>query len=275
MWRWGALGGRLAGHGDGVKGIGFARKSGNGPPAVAYKMVARRDDPCQRRADRGAGDLRQDRIEGPAPAVARHENGDVLLIRGADAGPNRLAYGPCAEGRIDRPLNNSRTKVSSASTIPLSVLGLVHRGRAEKPMPPAKGCARVDAAKFGGLHQAFAFDHRLGMVEPTVLLSQPRHRRLGERVGRASAALAAKPRQTVRRSPGNNFAPAVRAALGFHALKALPSERVRAKASLRRLDCEALGGERNSVSFPKTPSSPSRPSPKPPKPPAVARCSAG
>ena len=34
------LWGRLARRGDGVKGnLGFARKSGNGPPAVAHEMV--------------------------------------------------------------------------------------------------------------------------------------------------------------------------------------------------------------------------------------------
>jgi hypothetical protein len=80
-------------------------------------------------------------------------------------------------------------KVSSASTIPLSA-GLVARGGAEKPMAPAEGRRRVNAAERRGLRQALALDHRSGVIEPAVLLAQMRHRRLGQRVEGAPATLA-------------------------------------------------------------------------------------
>ena len=96
-------------------------------------------------------------------------------------------------------------------------------------MAPAKGCARVDAVrkKFGGLQQASAFDHLLAMVEPTVLLSQPRHGRLGERIESAPKALAAKPRQTVR-LPQATISPPAQCwqPWAFTRLMALGSERV-------------------------------------------------
>jgi hypothetical protein len=57
--------------------------------------------------------------------------------------------------------------------------GLVGRGRAEKPMPPAKSRRRMNAAELGGLRQALAFDHRPGVIEPTLFLAQMRHRRPG------------------------------------------------------------------------------------------------
>jgi hypothetical protein len=43
-------------------------------------MIFGRDDACQRRADRGAVDLRQDGVEGRAFPVAGDKNGDVFLI---------------------------------------------------------------------------------------------------------------------------------------------------------------------------------------------------
>ena len=124
-------------------------------------------------------------------------------------------------------------------------------------MAPAKGCARVDAAKFGGLQQASAFDHRLGMVEPTVLLSQPRHRRLGERIESAPKALAAKPRRTVG-LPQATISPPAQCGQpwAFTRSWAVPSASER-KPRFGASDCEALGAEPDAVSFRKTPSSPS------------------
>ena len=57
-------------------------------------------------------------------------------------------------------------KVSSASTIPLNIARLVGGRRAQKPMPPAEGGGRMDAAQFRGLRQALALDHSLGVSEP-------------------------------------------------------------------------------------------------------------
>ena len=97
--------------------------------------------------------------------------------------------------------------------------GLVVGGRAQKPMPPAKSRRRMNAAKLGGLRQTLARDHRPGVIGPALLLAQMRHRRLGERVERAPATLAAKPQQPVRAAPADDrSARAMRTALAFHPL---------------------------------------------------------
>ena len=83
-------------------------------------------------------------------------------------------------------------------------LGLVQGGRAEKPVSPAERRGRVDAAALCGLGEAGSLEHRLGVVEPLLLLAQPRHRRLRQGVEGAPAALAAIARQTVRPSPGDD-----------------------------------------------------------------------
>ena len=116
---------------------------------------------------------------------------------------------------------------------------LVGRRRAEKPMPPAEGRRRMNAAQLGGLRQAPAFDHRSGMIEPTLLLAQMRHGRFGQRVERASATLAAEPQQPVGAAPTDDLAAgAMRAASAFHPLMARHSKRILAgvalSASLRR-----------------------------------------
>ena len=52
-------------------------------------------------------------------------------------------------------------------------LGLVQRGRAEKPVSPAEGRGGVDVATFGGPRHAGSLDHRLGVVEPFSFLRSP------------------------------------------------------------------------------------------------------
>jgi hypothetical protein len=109
-------------------------------------------------------------------------------------------------------------------------------------MPPAKGRRRMNAAKLGGFREGSAFDHGAGMVEPTVLLAQPRQRRLGQRVDGPAAAFAAEPRKTVRPSPGDGLpSRAVRTALSAHPLMAACSERVRPRAPLRIAGLRSLG----------------------------------
>ena len=145
-------------------------------------MIFARHDAGQRRSDRGAVVLRQDCVEGRAPPFWGDENGNVVRMVGPDAlaGPPRLR---ALRGRSDhRPLKDLRMKVSSASTIPLSFLRLVGGRSAQKPMPPAKRRRRMHPAKLGRLGQAFAFDHRPSVVEPTLPFVQMRHRRLGERI---------------------------------------------------------------------------------------------
>ena len=189
----------------------------SGCPAVTRGILALRAKAAMARPPRPCG---------RAPREWR-----CSLDRGPDAGPSRLAL-RALRGRSDRrPLERFEDDGLVGFDDPAQRSKLVRCRRAEKPMAPAKGCARVDAVKFGGLQQASAFDHRLAMVEPTALLSQPRHRRLGERIESAPKALAAKPRQTVGLPPGDNFAPAVRAALGFHAAHG-PRSRARLSESL-------------------------------------------
>ncbi len=159
--------------------------------------------------------------------------------------------GPCAEGRIGGPLNDSRTKVSSASTIPLSVLGLPTAGE-------QRNRCRQRKAVLGWTPQSsVVFTRLLPSIIAWARSSQRsffRSRAIGVLVSALNVRpqpFAAKPRQTVRRSPGNNFAPRGAGSLGFHALMALPSERVRAKASLRRLRLRGAGRRAGLRLFPK------------------------
>jgi hypothetical protein len=65
----------------------------------------------------------------------------------------------------------------------------------------------MNAARFGGLRHALALDHRQGVIEPTILLAQMRHRRLGQGVERASATIAAEPQQQMRAASTDDLAP--------------------------------------------------------------------
>jgi hypothetical protein len=99
-------------------------------------------------------------------------------------------------------------------------------------MSPAEGRRRMNAAERCGLRQALAFDHRSGVIEPALLLAQMRHRRFGQRVEGAPAALAAKPQKAVRAAPADDLAArAMRTALGLDALIAGRSKRVLAGAA--------------------------------------------
>jgi hypothetical protein len=100
-------------------------------------------------------------------------------------------------------------------------------------MPPAERRRRMDAAERRGLRQAFALDHRARVIKPFVLLAQMRHRRLGQRIEGAPAALAAKPQKPMRAAPANNLATrAMGTALSRDALDAGRSERVPLTAAL-------------------------------------------
>ena len=224
---------------------GLAREGGQRLAAVPDKMVLSRNHARQRRSDRGVVVLRQNGVESRALPVAGDEDGNVVLIRTRMPGlsPRLRAF----RGRSDqRPLNNSRIKVSSASTIPLNVRGLSSAG-SRRTMPPAEGGGRMDAAQFSGLRQAHALDHRLGVIEPALLLAQMGHRRPGQGVERASAALAAEPQQPVRAAPADDLAAGTMgAALAFHPLNARRSKRVLAPAPLaafaRRSSCLRSAG---------------------------------
>jgi hypothetical protein len=100
-------------------------------------------------------------------------------------------------------------------------------------MPPAERRRRMDAAERRGLRQAFALDHRARVIKPFFLLAQMRHRRLGQRIEGAPAALAAKPQKPMRAAPANNLATrAMGTALSRDALDAGRSERVSLTAAL-------------------------------------------
>src|SRR6202044_58832 len=121
----------------------------------------------------------------------------------------------------------------------LSSPGLVACRGAQKPMTPTKRRRRMDSAERRGLRQALALDHRARVIEPAVLLAQMRHRRPGQRIEGAPAALAAKPQKPMRAAPADDFAArAMGTPLSRHALDAGRSERVLLAAALAAL----LGG---------------------------------
>jgi hypothetical protein len=131
---------------------------------------------------------RQNGVKGRAPPVAGDEDGNIVLIgtrmTGRSAPSARLSRQigpPGRDGFEDEGL--VRLKIPLRSR-------LVVGGRAEKPMPPAEGGRRMDAAQLSGLGQALALDHRLGVIEATLLLAQMPHRRFAQRLERAPAALA-------------------------------------------------------------------------------------
>jgi hypothetical protein len=94
----------------------------------------------------------------------------------------------------------------------------------------------MNAAQLRGLGQALALDHRPRVVGPFLLLAQMRHRRFGQRIEGAPAALAAKPQQPVRAAPADNLATrAVRTPLSFDPLKAGRSQHVLPSAALAAL----------------------------------------
>jgi hypothetical protein len=85
----------------------------------------------------------------------------------------------------------------------------------------------MNPAKFSGLRQAFALDHRARVIEPLLLLAQMRHRRFRQRIEGAPAALAAEPQKPVRPAPADDLAAgAMGTTLALHPLNARRSKRV-------------------------------------------------
>src|SRR5574337_694765 len=108
-------------------------------------------------------------------------------------------------------------------------------------MPPAERGRRMNPAQVRGLGQAPALDRRLGVSEPTLLLAQTRHWRLGQRVEGAPAVLAAEPQQSMRTAPADDFAPrAMRTALTLDPLHAGRPQRVLAPLAPRLLGRPAI-----------------------------------
>jgi hypothetical protein len=134
-------------------------------------------------------------------------------------------------------------------------------------MTPAEGCRRMDAAERRGLRQAFVLDHRPRVIKPFLLLAQMRHRRLGQRIEGAPAALAAKPQKPMRAAPADDLtARAMGTALSRDALDAGRSERVLLTAAratlLRRSSRRAPQPRSSSQAPPSPPSAGPRSSPK-------------
>jgi hypothetical protein len=153
---------------------------------------------------------------------------------GRSAAPSRLSrqVGPSALEGFE---NEGFVRFDDSSQAP----GLVACRGAQKPMTPTKRRRRMDSAERRGLRQALALDHRARVIEPAVLLAQMRHRRPGQRIEGAPAALAAKPQKPMRAAPADDFAArAMGTPLSRHALDAGRSERVLLAAALAAL----LGG---------------------------------
>ena len=124
----GRLGAGLARRGHDVdRDVGPAGEGDDGLSAVADEPVGGGDEAVEGRRDRGAVHVRQHGVDSGALAVAGDEDGNVFEV---EAGVLRLAASPARPaGRPERrPLNDSRMKVSSASTMPVSVLGLSKAG---------------------------------------------------------------------------------------------------------------------------------------------------
>ena len=109
-------------------------------------------------------------------------------------------------------------------------------------MTPAERRAGMDIAALGGLRHAGSLDHRLGVIEPALLFAQSRHRRLGQGVEGAPAALAAIARHSVRPAPGDDLPPAAVGATPAFDLamadspqRVLPNPALRGPSTPRRL----------------------------------------
>ncbi len=162
--------------------------------AVADEPIGGRDHAVQRRRDQRGP------MGNTASAVAPSRSRATRIGMFSKKRPGCLALPPRLRGGRGRPdlwpLNDLRMKVSSASTMPLSVLGLSSAGEPRNRRRQRR--PRGGDATFGGLRHAGSLDHRLGVVEPLLLLAQPRHRRLRQGVERAPAALAAERQPSAR-----------------------------------------------------------------------------
>jgi hypothetical protein len=146
----------------------------------------------------------QDSVGRGAGTVAGHENGDVLEKAAWMSGLAASLAG-FARQTGAAPLERFENKDFVRFHNPLQRPRLVERRGAQEAMPPTIGGRGVDAAALGRLGQADAFDHRLRLIEPAILLAQPSHRRLGRGVEGAPARFAAIPRQAVRSAPADNL----------------------------------------------------------------------
>src|SRR5260221_6488814 len=68
---------------------------------------------------------------------------------------------------------------------------------------PAKRRRRAHAASGRALADTPALDHRADVGEPAFLVPQARERRLGQRVERVAARVAAMPRHAIRSAPAH------------------------------------------------------------------------
>ena len=204
---------------------GSAGEGGQRLADIADEMICGRNDARQHRGDRGVVVLGQYSVEGRAFPVAGDKDGNVLLI-GARirAVPPRLR---ALRGRSDqRPLKESRMKVSSASTIPLKLEACRRRARAGTDAASgtrwSDGRRTVSRSSPGSCPRSSP-----GRDEPLLLLAQMRHGRSGQGVERASTTLAAESQQPIRAAPADDLATrAMRAAPAFHPLDAYRSQRV-------------------------------------------------
>ena len=116
-WGWACRGGRDAG-----REFRLAGEGEDGFAAVANRLIFRRERALERLRDGGSVDIGQRRIEGRALSVARDEDRNVFEEQAGRPGLSApLARLAARRGR--RPFDDSRIKVSSASTIPVNVLG--------------------------------------------------------------------------------------------------------------------------------------------------------
>jgi hypothetical protein len=144
-------------------------------------------------------------------------------------------------------LKDSRTKVSSASTIPLKPRGLSLAGARRNRCRQRNGVVGWTPQSAAVLARLLPSIIARAMIEPFLLLAQMRHRRLGQRIEGAPATLAAKPQKHMRAAPTDDLAArAIRTALSRDALDAGRSQRVLLAAALAAPLCRtsSLGPDR-------------------------------
>ena len=103
--------------------FGAFGEAGDGRAAVGAQIGRRRNSLAERFLQAGGVEARKDGVERGAAAVASHDDGNLL---GREAALGALAAAAARRPRQSalRPLNDSRMKVSSASTMPERRLGL-------------------------------------------------------------------------------------------------------------------------------------------------------
>lgn len=183
---------------------GPARKGHDRAATIAAEDVGWRHDAVQSRSDRGAVQSWQYGVRGRALTVARDDHWDLFggeaALRRAAASLARFPWhaGPFAFVGLQH-------ECLVALDDPAQGFRLVAGQRRKEPMPPAERGGVVHPASAGSLGNANAVDQGVGLRGPLLSHTQPRQRRLGQRVEGAGTRFAAIARQAARGAPAHDL----------------------------------------------------------------------